>query len=76
VVAAGGDGGLFHLRWPPCHREVSETVDLLPVGGVGLRVGFPSSRIRFPDLVGKAAASAMSRNKSSLVRSRPVGVPL
>jgi hypothetical protein len=76
TVAAGRDGGLFHLRWPLCRWKVSETVDLLPVGGVGPRLGFPSSRVKFPDLVGNVAASAMSRNKFSLDRPRPVGVPL
>jgi hypothetical protein len=46
---------------------------LLPVGGVGPRLGFPFSMFRFPDLVGEAA-SVRSWNKSSLVRPHPIGV--
>jgi hypothetical protein len=75
-MAAGGDGGLLHLRWPSCRREVSGTAVLLPVGQVGPRLGFPFSRFCIPDLVSEAAASARLQNKSSLVRPRTVGVPL
>lgn len=75
-IVAGGDGGLLHLRCPSCRREVSGIVDLLPVGGVDPRLGFPFSRFCIPDLVSEAAASARLQNKSSLVRPRTVGVPL
>lgn len=74
-VTAGEDGDLFHLRWLTSCWEVSGTVDLLPAGGVGSRLGLPFSRVRFSYIVGKAAV-AMSWNKSSLVCPHPVGVRL
>lgn len=50
-----------------------ETVLLSPAGRVGPRLGFPFSRVWFPEVVGEASASATLRNKSSQACPRPVG---
>ena len=77
LVAPGGGGGLFHLRWPMCRWEGAETAGLLPVGG-GCRVLGPStSRFRFPGVDDEAVAAAMlRRNKSSRALPRLGGASL
>ena len=45
MVLAGGDGGLLRLRWPAGRREVAETADLSPVGGVVCSLGPRFSRV-------------------------------
>ena len=77
LVAPGGGGGLFRLRWPMCRWEGAETAGLLPVGG-GCRVLGPStSRFRFPGVDDEAVAAAMlRRNKSSRALPRPGGASL
>ena len=77
LVAPGGGGGLFRLRWPMCRWEGAETADLLPVGG-GCRVlGLSTSRVRFPGIADEVVAAAMlRRNKSSRALPRPGGASL
>ena len=74
-VAAGGDGGLFRLRWPDGCLEVAETAGISPAG-VGSRLGFSRGRVWSPDAVGEAEAAAARRNKSSRTLPRPSGALL
>ena len=73
LIAAGGVGGLFRLRWPAGRREV---VSLLPAGGVGGSLGPRVSRFRFPGGASEAVAAVSQRNKSSRTLPHLVGAPL
>jgi hypothetical protein len=75
-VTAGGDGGLFRLRWPAGRREVAETAGLSPAGGVVCSLGPSLSRFRFPGDASEAVAAASWRNKSSRILPHPIGAPL
>ena len=57
-VAAGGDGGLFRLRWPDGCLEVAETAGISPAG-VGSSLGFSRGRVWSPDAVGEDRKSVV-----------------
>jgi hypothetical protein len=78
AVAVGGAGGLLHFLWPEGRREVAETAQVLPAGGVHGILGPSLSRVWCPsaDDDATAAAAAARRDKSSRTLPRPNGAPL
>lgn len=55
---------------------MAETVGLLPVGGVGSRLGPRVSRVGVPGGIDEALAAMSWKSKSSRALPHPVGTPL